>query len=284
MRVQTRQLHHITLLSVVERLLSDPEADIEEVMLGFSRDHFNRFFRAAMGESLHGFIRRIRLERAAEQLLSGNSVTRVAMDAGYATPEAFTKAFRGEFGVAPKSFTQGSIVRRANGSKVANWGGRRAPLSIEPVTKFGAALLRIEDLAIAAQPFVGDYREIPKAWESLGEGIPDEFKRSQRWICVFHSDGMRTTERQTMVARLGYLLAGDSRLPGFQSYTVPGGSYVASSLVCGRQEHSEAWESFNRLWIPKSGPRVPDYPAFDLYDSFPAPFENVRANIHLALA
>ncbi|MBS1718666.1 MAG: helix-turn-helix domain-containing protein [Armatimonadetes bacterium] len=283
MRVQTRQLHHITLLSVVERILSDPGCDLDEVLLGFSRDHFNRFFRDAMGEPLYEFARRIRLERAAQELRSGKLTSSVALEAGYATPEAFTKAFRSEFGVAPSSFAKGAPARRALDSTRAHWGDKRAPLSIDPVTNFGASLLTLQDLEIAAIDFRGDYTLIPAEWESLSSKIPHEARQSNTWLTVFHSDGMRTSARHEMAARMGYLYTGGYLLPGFERFTIPGGSYVASSVISGRKEHSEAWAAFNRLWVPKSGPRPPDYPAFDLYEAFPAPFAEVHAAIHLRL-
>lgn len=67
-----------------------------------SRFHFDRVVSAVAGESPGAFRRRIRLERAAYQLVgSGRGVLDVAIDAGYASHEAFTRAFIRAYGAAP---------------------------------------------------------------------------------------------------------------------------------------------------------------------------------------
>ena len=80
-----------------------PEALAE--LGGFSLHHFHRVFRGITGESVMGFVRRLRLERAARRLRFGvDSVTRIAFDAGYGSHEAFTRAFRARFGRAPSEY------------------------------------------------------------------------------------------------------------------------------------------------------------------------------------
>ena len=52
---------------------------------GFSLHHFHRVFRGLTGESVMGFIRRLRLERAARQLsFSETPVTDIAISSGIA--------------------------------------------------------------------------------------------------------------------------------------------------------------------------------------------------------
>ena len=64
------------------------------------------------GESVMGFVRRLRLERAAMRLrYSADSVTEVALTTGYGTHEAFTRAFKARFGASPTVYReQGRIV------------------------------------------------------------------------------------------------------------------------------------------------------------------------------
>jgi len=74
-------------------------------LAGLSRHHFHRVFRGMTGESVMGFVRRLRLERAAQQLkYSTQSVTDLAFASGYGSHEAFTRAFRSRFGVPPAEF------------------------------------------------------------------------------------------------------------------------------------------------------------------------------------
>ena len=74
---------------------------------GFSVPHFHRVFTAHVGESAISYVRRIRLERAAQKLRMGAvDITEVALAAGYDTHAAFSKAFKQQFGLSPSEFRQ----------------------------------------------------------------------------------------------------------------------------------------------------------------------------------
>lgn len=70
-----------------------------------SRSHAARTFRQRFGESPAAFRRRLRLERAAFHLKdTAQSVTSLALDAGFDSLEGFTRAFRRVFGVSPSLY------------------------------------------------------------------------------------------------------------------------------------------------------------------------------------
>ena len=70
-------------------------------MAGYSLYHFCRVFKAFHGVCVGEYIRVLRLERAASDLLSGKSVLQSALDNGYDTHAGFIKAFEKHYGVAP---------------------------------------------------------------------------------------------------------------------------------------------------------------------------------------
>ena len=73
----------------------------------FSVPHLHRVFSACTGESIASHIRRVRLERAGRKLRMGAvDITEVALAAGYHTHAAFSKAFRQQYGLAPREFRQ----------------------------------------------------------------------------------------------------------------------------------------------------------------------------------
>ena len=74
-------------------------------MACYSLQHFHRVFRAVVGESVMDHIRRMRLEKAAYRLkASREPVGSIALDAGYAAQEAFTRIFQAYFGIGPRMF------------------------------------------------------------------------------------------------------------------------------------------------------------------------------------
>jgi AraC family transcriptional regulator len=86
----------------------DGDLDLEAVssVAAFSRFHFHRQFKATFGVSLHRYVQLARMRRASKRLADGQgqSVTAIALDAGYETPDAFARAFRQRFQQSPSSF------------------------------------------------------------------------------------------------------------------------------------------------------------------------------------
>jgi AraC family transcriptional regulator len=72
----------------------------------FSKFHFHRQFTATFGLSVRRYVQLARLKRASHRLayIDAESVTEIAMDAGYDAPDAFARAFRQRFGQSPSSF------------------------------------------------------------------------------------------------------------------------------------------------------------------------------------
>lgn len=69
---------------------------------GMSRFNLLRAFGAATGSSVMEYARRRRLSEAAKLLIAGaDDIFAVALDHGYASHEAFTRAFRDQFGLTP---------------------------------------------------------------------------------------------------------------------------------------------------------------------------------------
>jgi len=94
-----------TLAHIEQHLNDDIDLDQLADVAAFSRFHFHRIFRAFVGEPLHAYVRRLRLERAARELRAvDSSVTDIAAKAGFGSHEAFTRAFGDMFGRSPSAY------------------------------------------------------------------------------------------------------------------------------------------------------------------------------------
>ena len=86
----------------------DSDLDLESLsaVAAFSKFHFHRQFTATFGLSVHRYVQLARMKRASYRLAyaDAQSVTDIAMDAGYDAPDAFARAFRQRFGQSPSSF------------------------------------------------------------------------------------------------------------------------------------------------------------------------------------
>lgn len=74
------------------------------VQSGVSRFHLSRAFATSTGRSLMSYVRGRRLSEAARALAKGApDILTVALEAGYSSHEAFTRAFREQFGTTPEA-------------------------------------------------------------------------------------------------------------------------------------------------------------------------------------
>lgn len=92
------------------RLFAEPsiavDTDAMARQLGMSRRSFTRFFRAQTGVSFAQWRQQVCLLAAIARLGRGEAVTTVALDLGYASPSAFSAAFRSVLGVAPSQYLE----------------------------------------------------------------------------------------------------------------------------------------------------------------------------------
>ena len=176
----------------LDRFLSALLSDLDEPRTGreaaqaalLSRSHAVRSFRARYGESPAEFRKRLRLERAAYALrVTTQSVTEVALEAGFRSAEGFSRAFRRGFGVAPSLYR-----RRGSQSHLlpAPSGIHFQPVG-PPASAGGGADLLTHLVAFDEQ-FIRHallrLRDVPGRVldESLGESHPLDFNPPDRTV------------------------------------------------------------------------------------------------------
>lgn len=134
-----------------EDLAQEPPLEELARQADLSPFHFHRLFRGLVGETVRGYQRRLRLERAAFRLEHGDEdVLELALEAGYGSHEAFSRAFRRQLGCSPSEYRQG--VRAAAEAPPA-------PLEV--------ALRERPSCTVARVRHVGPYAEVGAAWKRL---------------------------------------------------------------------------------------------------------------------
>ena len=99
-------------LFVIERNL-DRELSLGEIAerLGVSRFHLAHAFGESTGRAVMEYVRGRRLTEAAYALASGaEDILAVALDGGYGSHEAFTRAFKAQFGRTPEEVRKSESV------------------------------------------------------------------------------------------------------------------------------------------------------------------------------
>jgi AraC family transcriptional regulator len=131
-----------------------------------SRAHFQRCFKATVGETPSGYVARVRIERAAYLMrVTEDTALSIALAVGYRNPDTFTRAFRRRFGCSPREF-------RKRGTFASRLGAAR-PIRGRPGRKYSLSPTRIvrgRRLSVAFLRHVGPYESVESAlWSRLAE-------------------------------------------------------------------------------------------------------------------
>ena len=124
--------------------------------------HFNRVFKKTTGESVHTYVRRVRLEHAANALLFNpdSSITEILSESGFVSNSSFTHAFKECFGVTPSKWREIDIAQDIS-DNIADIN----PLHVE--------IGYVEKKRVAYVRHKGYNRSIKEAWHKMEEWCYD---------------------------------------------------------------------------------------------------------------
>ncbi|WP_394833360.1 AraC family transcriptional regulator [Pendulispora rubella] len=308
MKTETRSFYQAaverTVLRIAETL--DEALDLAALARGaaLSPFHFHRIFRGMVGETPLEMHRRLRLERAAWQLLERDTaITTIAFEAGYETHEAFTRAFRQAYGNPPSAFRLNAAGVRAGCERpqqieLAARSGvhfrHEAPTPSLVRFLIGEAIMNVTieempEFRLATVRHVGPYHRISEAFARLGAlaGPAGLFQGPPPKMLAIYHDDPETTAPENLQSDAGLTVTAGVRVPdGTVEMTIPAGRYAHATHVGPYTELGDAWNRLMGGWLPQSGHRVGDGPTYEVYRNNPtnaAPHELIT-DLYLPVA
>ncbi len=257
----------------------------------FSRFHFHRLFTAMVGETVHRFTARLRVERAARLLMQhpAKSITDVSVQCGYATPSAFARSFKTAHGMTPSDWRSGLhrstdpgdtrlVGRSLRGSEVdiepiysgrsRRWalvapGLAPATVSVERRPAIEAAYVR------HIGPFQGQADLFAALFGRLGGWAASQSPPIAvgETFAIYHDDPNLTDDDRLRVSVAMPLAAGAKITGGVGRTTVPSGRYAIGRFELGDAEYGTAWAALLSGWLPASGYEPSDQQVF--FERFP---------------
>ena len=230
---------------------------------GISRFHMVRAFAAATGLPVMRYVRARRLTAAARALAGGApDILKLALDADYGSHEAFTRAFRDQFGVTPEAVRAGACLDQLRLQ--------------EPIMMDSTALDHLKPPRfVTSKPLLVAGLGERITHENSGAGIPNQWQR-------FHQEVAGIPGRIGPVA-YGVCCNGDdagnfdyiagvevtdfSDLPReFSRVRIPEQRYAvfthSDHVSVIRRTVNTIWNH----WLPASGLKAADAPSFERYD------------------
>ncbi len=258
---------------VLEYLATHLDAELDLGRLAdlacFSPFHFHRIYHAVQGETVAETVRRMRLHRAAVDLIDREKpIVRVAARAGYGSQAAFTRAFRSAYGVPPAAY-RNAAQQHGPG-----------PYVVE--------VRQVVPVRVAALAHEGDFNAIGATFDRLlawgkGRGLIGPSTRS---FGLFHQDpACAPVEalRSDACLEVPPAFEADQELRTFE---IAGGRHAVLTHIGPYAELDRAYTWLYREWLLASGEEPADRPCVEEYLNDPrtTPAAVLRTEIALPLA
>jgi AraC family transcriptional regulator len=246
---------------VVAAIAADPMAShrLEDLaaIAHFSPFHFHRLYRSLIGETVVDTVRRMRLARAATLLAeTGRSVTDIALEAGYDSPQAFTRAFRQYTGLSPREF-QKKIQVIADKERAPD--DRRSPARPQ------AQLIEQGAMRVQALRHRGPLGTIPHTHRHLHQLIGTHPFR--QWLGIAHGDPEAGDDFYYFAA--AELVDEPPVSAEVELIDIPAGCYASHALIGPYTQINATISALYSLWLPYSGYEPDDRPLLEIYRNSP---------------
>jgi AraC family transcriptional regulator len=284
---QNYQERILKTLVYIQNHLND-ELSLEQLsaVANFSPFHFHRFFLAYTGETLQGYVRRLRLERAAKDLaFKCSPISLIADNSGFQTVQSFHHAFKKMFNETPSLYREKQLeitklVLLSDDDQLKNKAKTVSLQKRDPI-----------DVLFTRAVGVADDTELMKIWFKLitAASIPVFMSEKTQRISVFHDCKVTTP-----LAKFRYDASiTRSELPhDFQPegnvglQTIPGGLYAVIRHHGSLKGIDTTLRVLYRLWLPESGYEPIDSPSFAIHQNLPfqTPEDELLTDIYLPVA
>jgi len=267
-------------MNIIEKALWQVESNLRRPisleylaeLSGVTPAYLTRAFALATGCSLMRYARARRLSEAARILALGvPDILGLALDVGYGSHEAFTRAFREHFGLTPESVREARTTRHLELTEPLIMDAPLAPKLAEPTIESRKALL----LAGLIKTFaMKDLGSIPSLWKEFDE-IQDAITNTGPERRYFGASLSFSEEKgcEYMAALEVTDLA--SVPTEAQTTTIPAVTYAIFSqpghITLMRPTIMSIWQD----WLPGSGYTAEEAPLIEYY---PPAFDGVTGD------
>jgi len=245
----------------------------------FSPFHFHRVFSTLVGETVHNFISRRRVEKAAVLVLRGYdyTISEIAEKNGFNSPAAFSRAFKKYYGVSASEMqnmtkSQYSKICKVeskncknkftiedyicNVQKIFNDMKKNTNVEVKEMPEFKVAYMR----------HTGDYREIGKVFEKLYMWMMKNgyTNKNTKGISVYHDDP-KVTEPEKVRTSACFTVDKDFKPAGEVGVlTVKKGKYAVGHFEVTQTEFQDAW-NYMCAWTLENGYEEGDGDYYEIY-------------------
>ena len=281
----------------------------------FSRFHFHRIFKSMVNETLNRFIQRVRVEKAASQLISNprKSITEIAFDTGFSGSASFARAFREIFQMNASTYRASAKITQSNIRKADSKNRKAIGKNREDAREFSFYIdaqthnptwriqmnaqpeMKVEvkempEFTVAYVRHIGPYKGDSALFERM-------FNKLMTWagprgllqnpgtkvMSVYHDDPKVTDETKLRTSAC-ISIPGDTPVDGeIGKMTLAGGQFAVARFELKHDEYEAAWDALMGDWLPDSGYQPDDRLCYELCHTSPKDDPEGRSKVDICV-
>ena len=244
----------------------------------FSRWHFQIVFSSVVGETVKEYIRKRRLSNSLNLLkLTDQRLIDISLEAGFESQEAYTRAFKNQFGITPGEYRKNGakdymILHKA---KITMdyldhlYGGINMQAIFKTLPQFEVVGLGTKFISILS-PEKNNHIVIPKLWDeylSRQKEITSRAKPYDLGVCIPVGNDMLKAHPDECFYLACTEVKNFKDVPkGMITKSIPAGEYAVFTHKGPLSKLDHTMNYIYGSWLPKSGRKLREAPDLELYD------------------
>jgi len=242
----------------------DTETHVQELakMHSMSKFHFHRIFKEQMGMNIYESIKSIRLQKAANLLLTNSSstITTIAKQCGYSSHTSFIRVFKERFGVSPKVWRQGAYKSYVEEILLSSLS---ASLSQADFSNLEAEIVKTKEQEAYYIRHKGYSYEVKKTWQKLRAWVYSNNITNYKELGIYHDNPIVTPLKECYyIAAVVPEAKTKFTQSALSSFVIPAGLYATFEVDGEYGDILKLIQWAYHDWLPKSGFETTTQPSY----------------------
>ena len=238
----------------------DSNINIDELAkeLAVSKFHLHKIFKEQMGANIYESIKSIRLQKAANLLITNKNSTimQIASMCGYSSQSSFIRVFKERFNYTPTHWRKGKYLEYS--SQILKQDSKVTFENIEP------EIVKMESIKAYYIRHKGYDKSIKSIWQKLQAWSYSNNLTEYKQVAVYHDNPVITP-----LADCNYIASISTeekpKSSSLAEFKIPAGLYAKFSVSGEYGDILKFIQWVYHSWLPKSGYETTPMPSFSIF-------------------